>query len=154
MVIWRPWHVQLRFFTQELVAEREQPIVHQKVCRKVPPIHPKKTDLGWWDHDMCTPTGCGKGTPAGDHLSTDQSDLAQLQICNIFPYSLQTSKLGSVSDWYEYTSYCTDAPGFLHRTTACPSRVPGFARRSLKREDVSNLDSWAPRKLNNSSGIN
>jgi len=45
MVIWRPWLVQLRFFTQERIAEREQPRVHQKVWRKVTPIHPKKTDL-------------------------------------------------------------------------------------------------------------
>jgi len=45
-----------------LVAEREQPRVHQKVWRKVPPIHPKKTDFGWWDPDTCNPIGCGKGT--------------------------------------------------------------------------------------------
>jgi len=62
MVIWRPWHLQLRFFTRELVAVREQPIVHQKVWRKVPPIHPKKTDFGWWDTDTYTPIGCRKGT--------------------------------------------------------------------------------------------
>jgi len=46
-VIWRPWQVQLRFLTQVLVAEREQPRVHQNVWRKVPPIHPKKSDFGW-----------------------------------------------------------------------------------------------------------
>jgi len=63
MVIWRPWQVQLRFFTQELVAEREQPRVHQKVWRKVSPIHPKKTYFGWWDPDTCNLIGCGKGTP-------------------------------------------------------------------------------------------
>jgi len=63
MVIWRPWHVQPRFFTRELVAERELPRVHQKVWGKVPPIHPKKkTDFGRWDPDTCTPIGCRKGT--------------------------------------------------------------------------------------------
>jgi len=62
-MIWRHWHMLLRFFTRALVAEREQSRVHQTVWRKVPPIHPKKTDFGWWVPDACNPNRYGKEAP-------------------------------------------------------------------------------------------